>query len=235
MTLASVAGRAVLVALVFMLVAPAAALAQSPPYSGFVEGGVGVFRQSGPTDTVSETYVTAPGGTTVGWSIGAGVTIGSHVSVLGEWATTGWMTAVEPSRYFTTYHEARRDRFVSVAARYSFGLASHIALEPLAGVVFTMEQATSQAVYTDPLVPRTAGPVVTHNLNTGIGPLIGVDVRAGSRRFAIIPSFRLLRTGISKGRYDGSPDSPEREIAAIYPGGFPTWTTRVGAMMQVRF
>lgn len=222
-------------ALSLVLVTATPALAQSGPVAGFVEGGVQLFYQSGPSGTVTETYVTAPGGNTIGWSLAGGIAVGRRASIVAEWATTGWMKAVEPSRYFTTYNEARRDRTLTAGVRYAVALGTRVALEPMAGVVLTMEQATSQAIYTDPLALRAPGPVVTHDLERGLGPVFGVDLACGGGRVAIVPTFRVLRRGISKGRYDADQNSPEVEIASIYPGGYPEWSTRAGVLGRVRF
>lgn len=222
-------------ALLFVLVTASPASAQSGSFTGFIDAGVHLFRQAGPSGTVVETYVTAPGGTTVGWSLAAGLRVGRRSSVFAEWATTGWMKAVEPSRYFTTYNEARRDRTLTAGVRYAVPLGSWVAIEPLAGVAITMEQATSQAIYTDPLALRAPGPVITHDLEPGIGPVFGVDLTCGAGRWAIAPTFRVLRRGISKGRYDDSQDAPVVEIESIYPGGYPEWTTRAGVLARLRF
>ena len=223
-------------ALILLLLTPARAFAQTPSRGAFVEGGFQVFRQPGPSGTTAaQTYVTAPGGSTAGWSAGGGVTVGGHTSLFVEWATTGWMKAIEPSRYSITYHEARRDRFFTVAARYALDIGPRVALEPMAGIVFTTEEATSEAEYTDPIVPRPSGPLVTHKLNTGIGPVVGADVRLGTSRLSFVPSFRMIRNGITKGRYDDTAGSPEVEVESIYPGGYPSWTTRVGAQVRLRF
>lgn len=228
-------GKRVLVAVSVTLLAPSMALAQAGGRIGFLEGGLVVSRQSGPSGTVSETYVTAPGGTTTGWSIGGGVDIAGHTGVVVEWSTTGWMKAEEPSRYFTTYDEARRDRTLIAGVRFVVRLGPAIALEPLAGVSFTMEDATSQAVSTDPLALRAPAPLVTHALDVGVGPVIGVDCLIGSGRFAVVPTFRMNRTGINQGRYDDTPNAPVVDVESIYPGGYPKWALRVGAAARVRF
>jgi hypothetical protein len=224
-----------LVASVLTMLASAIASAQPSGSRYFLEGGLVVTHQNGASGTISETYVTAPGGATAGWTLGGGVMVGDHASVLVEWATTGWMKAVEPSRYFTTYHEARRDRFFTVAARSSFRIGGPVALEPLAGIVLTTEAATSQAEYTDPAVSRAPGPRVVHDLNAGFGPVVGADLRIGATRLSVIPSFRFMRNRITRGRYDTTPASPDVEVGSIYPGGHPAWTVRAGALVGLRW
>ena len=109
-----------------------------------VEAGVGVARQAGPAGTVSNTYVTAPGGITPGWLAGLGVAAHSRVTIVADWATTGLMTATEPSRYFMTFHERRRDQFLTVGARIRLPVAAGFALEPMAGLAWTFTTATSR-------------------------------------------------------------------------------------------
>ena len=91
-----------------------AARAQAPRATLYLEGGATLNHQSGDSGTTYETYVTAPGGTTLGWLVGGGVGIGRRASVAVEFSSTGTMTATEPSRYFTTFQETRRDRFLIV-------------------------------------------------------------------------------------------------------------------------
>src|SRR3954467_9035105 len=92
------------------LAAGARGQTESPPF--YVQGGATLNHQAGDSGTVQETYVAAPGGTTFGWLIDGGVRIASRASVAVEFSSTGAMTATEPSRYFITYEESRRDRFL---------------------------------------------------------------------------------------------------------------------------
>jgi len=217
------------------LAGPHVAMAQPRGGTTYVEAGPALTMQSGPSGTESQTYVTAPGGRTVGWLLGAGVHVARHASIHAEWSTTGRMTAVEPSRYFTTYNEERRDRFLTFGVRIHIPVGHALSIEPMAGAVFTFPRASSQAVYTDPLFPRPAQPRVTHRLNVAAGPAVGCDVRLGSGAISLVPSFRILRSAVSSGRYDSAVDSPPSEIASIYPGGYPRWTTRAAVALRVQF
>jgi hypothetical protein len=215
--------------------ASAPALAQSPG-SLYVFAGAGAAHQPGPSGESPETYVTAPGGTTASWLVGGGVFLTRIVSVEGEWATTGWMTSTQPSRYGMTFHEERRDRFISLLARVSMPRGGSVRIEPVAGLVVTRPEARSQVDYDDlaaPVQPREHGPRVEHRLATTAGLTLGCDARIGGRRAALLPYFRFADTGVSHGRYDESSDS--REIGAIYPGGYPTWTIRAGVALRVDF
>lgn len=218
-----------------ILLVPSIVCAQTRGLTGFLAGGLVASHQTGPSGTVTETYVTAPGGTTAGWTLGGGIDITPHTSIVAEWATTGWMKAEEPSRYFTTYEEARRDRTLIAAVRYAARLGAAVTLEPMAGVSFTMENATSQAVYTDPVALHVPAPLVTHDLEVGVGPVFGVDCAIGAGRFAVVPTLRVIRNGIHQGKYDDTPTAPVVDVQSIYPGGYPAWTTRVGAAARFRF
>jgi len=103
------------------------------------------------------------------------------------------------------------------------------------GIGFTFAHAWSRAVYTDPVALRPPQPRVRHQLDTGIGPSFGVDLRLGSEHLAIVPSARLIRTAVSSGRYDESTTSPDVEIGSIYPGGYPEWTQRADIKLRLRF
>lgn len=217
------------------VVAPAVCAAQPAPGTVYVEGGAVVAWQSGAQGEQSVTYVTAPGGTTVGWAAGAGAHLARGWSIHAELASTGTMTAREPSRYDMIFNEERRDRFLTVGLRFAVPLTASVALEPFAGVVFTFPQAFSQVEYSPAggLPVRPPDPRVTHRLDTAFGPAFGFDARIGGGRTAVVPSFRVLRSGVRNGRYD--PTSPTVEIESIYPGGYPDWTVRVGAAVRVRF
>ena len=212
-----------------------AAQGQPPSDRLYLEGGATLNHQSGDSGTTYETYVTAPGGTTLGWLVGGGVGIGRRASVAVEYSSTGTMTATEPSRYFTTFQETRRDRFLIVGVRYVMPASRVLAFEPMAGLAITFTEASSQAIYTDPFSPRPAGPKVTHDLNPGVGPAFGCDVRVGGGRVAVVPGFRIIRSAISSGRYDDINSPGDREISSIYPGGYPEWTTRASVAVRVAF
>jgi len=204
--------------------------------SPYVFGGLAAVHQDGPSGESPQTYVTAPGGTTMGWLVGGGVFVTRHVAIDAEVSSTGWMTAREPSRYGYTYNEERRDRFVTVGARFAWG-GGAATVEPVAGVVFTKAEAYTQAdrdlSLVSPQPGVEVGPRIRHDLDTGVGIMAGADVRIGGRRVAVLPTFRIMQTGIGEGRF--GEDAPSREIGAIYPGGYPGWTLRAGVAIRVDF
>ena len=51
---------------------------------------------------------------------------------------------------------------------------------------------------------------------------------------AVVPSFRFSDTGVTSGKYDAD-FSSERDIGAIYPGGYPHWTYRAGVGLRINF
>jgi hypothetical protein len=216
--------------------AAAMAAAQSGPHRVFLEGGAAVVHQSGAVDGESVTYVTAPGGATLGWSVGGGVRVAPAASVHVELAGSGLMAAREPSRYGMTFNEERRDRFLTLGVGFPIRLATGLALAPFAGVAITFPQAWSQVDYASDvgLTPPPPGPRITHRLDRGVGPAFGVDALVGRGRVSVVPSFRMLRTAVDTGRYDDSPESPRVEIASIYPGGYPTWTLRTGLVLRLQ-
>ena len=212
-----------------------AARGLAPRAALYLEGGATLNHQAGDSGTTSETYVTAPGGTTFGWLVGGGVAIGKRASVSVEFSSTGTMTATEPSRYFTTFEETRRDRFLIAGVRYVMPASRVLAFEPMAGLAITFAEASSQATFTDPFSPHRPDPGVTHDLNPGFGPAFGCDVRVGGGRVAVVPGVRIIRSAISTGRYDDTYSPSDREISSIYPGGYPEWTTRASVAVRVVF
>jgi hypothetical protein len=228
---------AVIAAILTIVTALSAGSSEAQTSAGtvYVEGGAIFPYQSGAADEQSVTYVTAPGGLTFGWAIGGGVQVGRRASIHAELASTGSMTAREPSRYGMVFNEERRDRFLSIGLRLALPVSAVVHLEPFAGIVATFPEAWSQVDYVPigALPPPPPAPRVSHDLETSLGPAFGLDARIGSRAVSVVPSFRLLRTAVSSGRYDDT--SPPVEISSIYPGGYPEWTVRPGVSVRLRF
>lgn len=220
-----------------MLCSGATAFAQGHPGSMYAIGGIGLSHQAGPSGESPQTYVTAPGGSTRGWLLGGGVFVASTMGVEVEVSSTGWMASRQPSRYGMTFNEERRDRFVSLAARFHLPPVARVRIEPVVGMVLTHPEAWSQTEYymywLTPQQLLVKGPRQQHRLDTNVGLTFGCDVRIGGRHVAFLPSFRMSDTGVSHGYYDDSSD--HREIGAIYPGGYPKWTLRSGVAVRVDF
>jgi hypothetical protein len=202
----------------------------------YLAGGAAVMHQDGPSGESPETYATAPGGTTLGWSAGGGVFVADWLALDAELSRTGWMTSRQPSRHGMTFNEERRDLFISFAARFAFPAAGTVRIEPVAGIVFTRPEAwgqtersllapTPQLVSVDPRQERF--------LDWGFGIGVGADLRIGGRHIALCPSFRLIQSGVSGGQYDEH--SAPNDISSIYPGGYPDWTVRGGLALRVDF
>ena len=216
-----------------LLLAPIEVAAQDAG-SVYVSGGVTVPYQDGATGESPQTYSAASGGFTLGFLAGAGVFVAPHVAIEGEWSQTGVMTSTQPSRYNETFNDRRRDRFLSVVARFPIG-NHRFRVEPVAGIVWTFPEASTQrdrVPFVGPPVVEHE-PVVEHHLNTHLGFSIGCDARIGDDRIAIVPSFRFSDTGVTSGRY--SDDSEERDIGSIYPGGYPHWTYRGAVSLRIGF
>jgi hypothetical protein len=220
-----------------LLCVGAAAFAQDRPGSIYAIGGIGLSHQAGPSGESPQTYVAAPGGTTRGWLIGGGVFVASAMSVEGELSSTGLMAARQPSRYGMTFNEERRDRFVSLAARFYLPHGAGFRIEPVVGMVVTRPEAWSQTEYymywMRPEQLLVKEPRQQHRLDTNLGITFGCDVRLGGRRAALLPYFRMSDTGVSHFVYDDS--SARREIGAMYPAGYPKWTLRSGVAVRVDF
>ena len=224
------------VALLALVLLPSVATAQQAgPF--YIAGGIVVPYQEGVTGEEPQTYNSASGGWTLGFSAAAGVFITPRVAIEGEWARTGWMTSTQSSRYDMTFHDRRRDQFVSIVGRFPLSSGS-VRVEPVGGMVFTLPEASTQVdrlLFTG-FYFLTSEPTIVHDLDTHIGFTVGCDVRIGNDRIAVVPSFRFSDTGITSGRYsdDQSVDFT-REIGSIYPGGWPHWTYRAGAALRINF
>ena len=91
------------VALIMLVLLPSVAAAQQPgPF--YIAGGIIVPYQQGPTGESSQTYNTASGGWSLGFSAAAGVFVTPHIAIEGEWARTGEMTSTQLSARFAGTH-----------------------------------------------------------------------------------------------------------------------------------
>ena len=118
-------------------------------------------------------YVTAPGGTTAGWTVGGGVFVARHLSVEGEWSWSGVMTAREPARYGMTYIEERRDRMLGGMVRIHIRPGRRIDIEPVAGVAAVAHDRWSTTETNRPWLPPDQA--------VEVGPRIRYDTRDGGR------------------------------------------------------
>lgn len=207
------------------------ASAQSATDRGYVFGGVMRNRQSGATGEIRVTYLTAPGGWTTGWTVGAGVRVARRASIEGEFAATGVMKAREPSRYDITYNEERRDLFFGANVRMLAARASRVQFEPVIGAALIKHQAWSQneyARYTGTLpVVVTVDPRQAKDLPMSLGVSAGLDARIGGPRLSLVPSLRIHRR---VHRLNG-----DNDFDWWYPNGMPAWTFSAGASLRLAF
>jgi hypothetical protein len=202
------------------------ALAQEQANPVYVVAGVTFPWQDGVSgDAPSRTYVSAPGGATVGWLLGAGVFLAPAVSVEFELSSTGVMSAREPSRYSMIFNEERRDRFVGGAVRFHVPVRRCCDLEPVAGLLVVRTVKSSQIDYDSSSLPRPRPPEprTQTNLPSRLAFTAGLDARFGGRRVAVVPSFRVHKTG------------RDEDLLSYYPGGFPTWTVTPGVSLRLSF
>jgi hypothetical protein len=189
--------------------------------------GAAAQERPGAADGDSQIYITAPGGTTAGWTLGGGVFLTRHVSSEGEWSWSGMMTAREPSRYGLTYIEERRDRLLGVMVRIHSRPAGVVDVEPVAGVAAVAHDRWSTTEANRPWLPPEqaveAGPRIRYDTVTGAAFVGGIDVRLGGGRVAVVPGFRVR--AVTRGE----------DLVAYYPGGFPRWTIGGGVTTRVRF
>lgn len=211
-----------------LILQAAVCAAQEAPGSAYAMGGVAVPYQNGVTGEEPRTYVSAPGGTTTSWMFTGGVFLKRGMSVEGEVSRTGTMRAREPSRYNSTFNEARRDWFFAGNFRFHLRPGSHADVEPLAGALVTHHQAWSQTEYVLAGMPSQVKvfPKTSVDLPTTLGLNSGVDVRFGGRHVAVVPSFRF--------RWRFAVFGDNRNFG-WYPDGFPRWTVSSGVSARIDF
>jgi hypothetical protein len=220
----------IVIAAIVVLSSTRSVFAQERPGAFYFTGGVTLPYQDGLTEETYVTYVTAPGGTTIGWSAGAGVFASKAISIEGEVLSTGMMTAREPSRYDFTYNEERRDRFMGGNVRFHLGSSARVHLEPLVGLTMIRHEGWVQSerrVFVP--VPRVEIDQRREkdDLPNSLGLTAGADLCIGGR-FAVIPSFRFI-TRLKSGT------SGDFELTSHYPGGFPRYTISGGLLARLRF
>jgi len=200
------------------------AAAQERQGAVYVHGGVTITHQDGAADGDSQIYITAPGGTAAGWMVAGGVFLARHVSIEGEWAWSGMLTAREPARYGITYAEERRDRSLGVLVRFHVSPGGRVDVEPVAGVAAVAHDRWSATETYRPWLPPDqaveVGPRIRYDTVTGAALVGGVDLRIGRGRFAIVPGFRFRAV------------TRDEDLVAYYPGGFPRWT--IGGSVSAR-
>ena len=206
------------------------AYAQKETGRFYAQVGLTLLNQDGVTGESPQTYVAAPGGTTIGWTVGAGAFTAGFLSIEGEISSTGMMTAREPSRYDMTFNEERRDRIIGANARFHMPSASRVHVEPLVGLALIHHEGWSmtERVRFFPTEHVEIDPRVVHDLPQSVALIAGTDLVVGRRHFALIPSFRWiarLATGM-EGDFD---------ITSTYPGGFPRYTISGGVSARVGF
>jgi hypothetical protein len=215
------------VAAVLAIGAAAGARAQERPGAVCLFGGVTVSTQGGAADGASQIYVTAPGGTAAGWTVGGGVFLTHHLSIEGEWSWSGVLTAREPARYGMTYIEERRERLLGLLVRFHTAPGSRIDIEPVAGVAAVAHDRWSTTETNRPWLPPgqdvEVGPRIEYDTVRGAAFVGGADVRVGSGRIAIVPGFRVR--AVTRGE----------DLMSYYPGGFPRWTIGGGVSARVVF
>ena len=219
-----------LIAIAVFIVLERTALAQEESGGFYVFGGIAFPHQEGVSGEVPVTYVTAPGGTTTGWSVGAGVFAGSVLSIEAEVSSTGMMTAREPSRNFTTYNEERRDRFIGGNVRFHVGSRAAVHLEPVAGLCLIRHEGwvTTERVVFFPQERIEIDPRFEKDLPNSLGLTAGADLRIGRGRFTVMPSFRFIRqlAGGTEGDFT---------LGSNYPGGYPLITLSGGVIARIDF
>ena len=205
-----------------LLCAAGPSQAQEQPGSVYVSGGVS-FPSQPPKQAGSPPPFAAPGGSTVGWSIGAGVHMQPRVSIEGQISTTGVMSSNVLGRHELRAAAQRQDRFFSVGVKGHLQVHSAVRVEPVGGVVFIREEAsgedfryrlTSTGLVLDSSTKWSDPPEWT----TGL--MMGVDLRIGGRHVAFLPGLRATFAGAT-GRF--------------YPDLYPRWTYRPALAVGVNF
>jgi hypothetical protein len=213
-------------ALIVSVWVEAAAAQESPAY---VAAGVS-FPHQAVLQAGSPPPFAAPGGDTVGWLVGGGVYLTSHLSLEVETSRTGVMRASREGRHNTSQVSTRRDWFLSFGLKTHLGRLSNLRVEPIAGMVLVGDEGTFSSFSGE---SRGYFP-----LDWVPGIMFGVDFRIGGRHLAFTPGLRWAFTGVPTGEvcdfgYSGTPLC--REGAERWQYHHPRWTQRPSVGVRVNF
>jgi hypothetical protein len=234
--------RCLIACCVLMSLAPEA-LAQDDAV--YINAGVSFPHQAEPDPGLTRPPFSAPGGSSVGWLVGAGVFVSPRLSIEGELSRTGAMTSEQEGRGFVEKGE-RRDWFVSVGLKGHVPLGSALTVEPVGGIVFVRGDVTFEGFRFQ--TRFSGGQAVTEVVPTGNGYveldwnpglMFGVDVRIGGQRLAFVPGVRFAFTGVPDGStcvigFAGDPICSESGEPYL-PGFYPRWTQRPSVALAVNF
>jgi len=206
------------------------AAAQQSPGDIYATAGVS-FPHQAALDPGSAPPFPAPGGNTVGWLVGGGVLLPSHLALEAELSRTGTMHSSHRGRHDTGEIATRRDWFVSFGLKTLLG-PSQFRVEPIAGIVFVGDEGTYE---------HTLGPSSSRGyypLDWVPGVMFGVDFRIGGRRVAFTPGVRFTYSAIPTGEdcvitFSGQPNC--RDDAERWRYLYPQWTRRPSVALRVDF
>jgi hypothetical protein len=195
-------------------------------------GGVTFFHQAS-LDPGSAPPFPAPGGDTVGWLVGGGVALPSRLAIEAEVSRTGTMHSSHTGRHDTSEVATRRDWFLSLGMKRSFGPSAAVRLEPIAGVVLLGDEGTYEATL------GSSGYRGYYPLDWVPGVMFGVDLRIGGRQIAFTPGVRFAFTGVPTGRdcliSNRSGQAECFEDAQRWMFLHPQWTRRPSVAVRVDF
>lgn len=198
--------------------------AQDRQVTPYAYGILGVSTQEGPTGVSPQTYLTAPGGNTFSWGLGAGLDVAPALSVEFALTVTGKMTAREPSRWGMTFNEERRNLLLALQARTSLLRHRRVALEPVGGIGLVIHDSWSQTDRDDWWSRHVErGPRRKNDIGPALAFTFGCDARIGNGKVAFVPSVRFTHERVGE----------DSAIRSAYPGGYPRFTTLLGAGVRV--
>ena len=214
--------------------------------AGYINAGVSFPHQAEPAPELTRPPFSAPGGSSVGWLVGAGVFVSPGLSIEGELSRTGAMASEQEGRGFVEKGE-RRDWFVSVGLKGHVKLGSALTVEPVGGIVFVRGDVTFEG-FQFQTTRLSGGQAVTELVPTGNGYveldwhpglMFGVDVRIGGQRLAVVPGVRFAFTGIPDGStcvigFRGDAICSESG-KPYFPRFYPRWTQRPSVALAVNF
>jgi hypothetical protein len=184
------------VACVILLTSSSVAAAQEKPLGGYLFGGLDLCQASGitGTDNLYMGMLPAPGGSTFDWRLGGGFGLTSRVAAEVEVSRTGTLSATASDHYGNRSRVERHGVVIAGLLKYSILRARPTGVEVAAGV-FVRDAPGTVTSLPSTLVSGTTAPggqEYAATWHSGMGLVLGADLRVGHGHLAFVPGVRVL-------------------------------------------
>jgi hypothetical protein len=184
------------VACAILLASSSITAAQGKPLGGYLFGGFDLCQASGITGTDNPFMgnFPAPGGWTFDWRLGGGFGLTSRVAAEIEISRTGALSATASDHYGKRSLLERNSLVLAGLLKFDILRGSRTGAEVVTGFFYRDTHGTWTSLPSTIVNGTTTpgGQEYPASWNSGIGLVLGADLRVGSGRLAIVPGVRVL-------------------------------------------